>query len=150
MAYQSVTDHHKQHPPIDNLGPNDSIPDPPTLIIRPRRRHHWKLFNQHLLYPDIIVVRQLLWQGNETAVDEAERFYKKVKIIQVVRDCIFSALNSSFLGKFAYKKTSIFVRFLEMKQQNFWQRSLHSSEQDSMSKAMSCCLFWCDIKIQDC
>ncbi|KAJ6889112.1 hypothetical protein NC652_030039 [Populus alba x Populus x berolinensis] len=33
MASQSVTDHHKQHPPIDNLGPNDGIPDPPTLII---------------------------------------------------------------------------------------------------------------------
>jgi hypothetical protein len=51
------------------------------------------------LYPDIIVVRQLLWEGNETAVDEAERFYKKVKIMQVVRDCIFSALNSSFSWK---------------------------------------------------
>uniref|UniRef100_A0A2N9FMP9 Amidase domain-containing protein n=1 Tax=Fagus sylvatica TaxID=28930 RepID=A0A2N9FMP9_FAGSY len=31
MAYQSVTDHHKQRPPINNLGPNDSIPNPPTL-----------------------------------------------------------------------------------------------------------------------
>ena len=31
MAYQSVTDHHKQRPPINNLGPNDSIPSPPTL-----------------------------------------------------------------------------------------------------------------------
>lgn len=29
MAYQSVTDHHKQQPPIDDLGPNDSIPDSP-------------------------------------------------------------------------------------------------------------------------
>ncbi|XP_043720831.1 LOW QUALITY PROTEIN: putative amidase AmiD [Telopea speciosissima] len=28
MAYQSVTDHHKKRPPIDNLGPNDFIPDP--------------------------------------------------------------------------------------------------------------------------
>ncbi|XP_047265924.1 glutamyl-tRNA(Gln) amidotransferase subunit A isoform X2 [Capsicum annuum] len=27
MAYQSVTDHHKQRPPIDDLGPNDSISD---------------------------------------------------------------------------------------------------------------------------
>ncbi|OIT04628.1 PREDICTED: uncharacterized protein LOC109223490 [Nicotiana attenuata] len=27
MAYQSVTNHHKQRPPIDDLGPNDSIPD---------------------------------------------------------------------------------------------------------------------------
>lgn len=26
MAYQSVTDHHKQRPPIDDLGPDDSIP----------------------------------------------------------------------------------------------------------------------------
>ncbi|KAJ4847922.1 hypothetical protein Tsubulata_047149 [Turnera subulata] len=25
MAYQSVTDHHKQRPPIDNLGPSDTI-----------------------------------------------------------------------------------------------------------------------------
>ncbi|KDP22511.1 hypothetical protein JCGZ_26342 [Jatropha curcas] len=39
MAYQSVTDHHKQHPPIDNLGPNDKIPDPPTVIIPPRKLH---------------------------------------------------------------------------------------------------------------
>ncbi|KAI3455195.1 hypothetical protein Pfo_011858 [Paulownia fortunei] len=30
MAYQSVTDHHKQRPPIDDLGPDDSIPNPPT------------------------------------------------------------------------------------------------------------------------
>ncbi|KAL6996805.1 hypothetical protein U1Q18_006934 [Sarracenia purpurea var. burkii] len=30
MAYQSITIHHKQRPPIDDLGPNDSIPDPPT------------------------------------------------------------------------------------------------------------------------
>ncbi|KAJ0988704.1 hypothetical protein J5N97_007060 [Dioscorea zingiberensis] len=28
MAYQSVTDHHKQHPPIDDLGPNDKLPIP--------------------------------------------------------------------------------------------------------------------------
>ncbi|XP_058731896.1 uncharacterized protein LOC131603558 isoform X2 [Vicia villosa] len=27
MAYQKVTDHHKQRPPINNLGPNDKIPD---------------------------------------------------------------------------------------------------------------------------
>ncbi|XP_055827006.1 uncharacterized protein LOC129895327 isoform X2 [Solanum dulcamara] len=27
MAYQSVTNHHKQRPPIDDLGPNDSIPE---------------------------------------------------------------------------------------------------------------------------
>ncbi|XP_020246424.1 uncharacterized protein LOC109824272 isoform X1 [Asparagus officinalis] len=26
MAYQSVTNHHKQRPPIDNLGPNDPVP----------------------------------------------------------------------------------------------------------------------------
>uniref|UniRef100_A0A2P2LKX9 Glutamyl-tRNA amidotransferase subunit A n=1 Tax=Rhizophora mucronata TaxID=61149 RepID=A0A2P2LKX9_RHIMU len=36
MAYQSVTDHHKQRPPIDNLGPNDTILDPPA-VINPRR-----------------------------------------------------------------------------------------------------------------
>ncbi|XP_019052514.1 PREDICTED: uncharacterized protein LOC104592689 isoform X2 [Nelumbo nucifera] len=28
MAYQSVTDHHKQRPPIDDLGPDDFIPYP--------------------------------------------------------------------------------------------------------------------------
>ncbi|KAJ4818822.1 Glutamyl-tRNA(Gln) amidotransferase subunit A [Rhynchospora pubera] len=28
MAYQSVTDHHKQRPPIDNVGPGDEIPFP--------------------------------------------------------------------------------------------------------------------------
>ncbi|XP_047156112.1 glutamyl-tRNA(Gln) amidotransferase subunit A isoform X3 [Vigna umbellata] len=27
MAYQAVTDHHKQWPPINDLGPNDKIPD---------------------------------------------------------------------------------------------------------------------------
>ncbi|KAL0354926.1 UNVERIFIED_CONTAM: Glutamyl-tRNA(Gln) amidotransferase subunit A [Sesamum radiatum] len=37
MAYQSVTDHHKQHPPIDDLGPDDSIPNPPTRTIPPRQ-----------------------------------------------------------------------------------------------------------------
>ncbi|KAL0319020.1 UNVERIFIED_CONTAM: Glutamyl-tRNA(Gln) amidotransferase subunit A [Sesamum angustifolium] len=37
MAYQSVTDHHKQHPPIDDLGPEDSIPNPPTRTIPPRQ-----------------------------------------------------------------------------------------------------------------
>ncbi|KAH7865030.1 hypothetical protein Vadar_001429 [Vaccinium darrowii] len=36
MAYQSVTDHHKQRPPIDDLGPNDSIPIPPAVVIPPR------------------------------------------------------------------------------------------------------------------
>ncbi|KAG8638567.1 hypothetical protein MANES_14G043000v8 [Manihot esculenta] len=39
IAYQSVTDHHKQRPPIDDLGPNDKIPDPPTVVIPPRRLH---------------------------------------------------------------------------------------------------------------
>ncbi|XP_050226114.1 uncharacterized protein LOC126675508 isoform X1 [Mercurialis annua] len=39
MAYQSVTDHHKQRPPIDNLGPSDKIPDPPTVTIPPRLLH---------------------------------------------------------------------------------------------------------------
>ncbi|WCJ36377.1 Glutamyl-tRNA(Gln) amidotransferase subunit A [Euphorbia peplus] len=39
MAYQSMSDHHKQRPPIDNLGPNDKIPDPPATIIPPRRLH---------------------------------------------------------------------------------------------------------------
>ncbi|XP_016504312.1 uncharacterized protein LOC107822294 isoform X2 [Nicotiana tabacum] len=37
MAYQSVTNHHKQHPPIDNIGPNDSIPNPPTSMIPARQ-----------------------------------------------------------------------------------------------------------------
>ncbi|GER48531.1 glutamyl-tRNA(Gln) amidotransferase subunit A [Striga asiatica] len=37
MAYQSVTDHHKQRPPIDDLGPGDSIPNPPTRAIPPRQ-----------------------------------------------------------------------------------------------------------------
>ncbi|KAL0342215.1 UNVERIFIED_CONTAM: Glutamyl-tRNA(Gln) amidotransferase subunit A [Sesamum calycinum] len=37
MAYQSVTNHHKQHPPIDDLGPEDSIPNPPTRTIPPRQ-----------------------------------------------------------------------------------------------------------------
>ncbi|XP_007038190.2 PREDICTED: glutamyl-tRNA(Gln) amidotransferase subunit A [Theobroma cacao] len=37
MAYQSVTSHHKQRPPIDDLGPNDTIPNPPTVTIPPRR-----------------------------------------------------------------------------------------------------------------
>ncbi|KAM7272871.1 hypothetical protein ACFE04_027535 [Oxalis oulophora] len=36
MAYQSVTNHHKQRPPIDNLGPNDPLPDEPTIPIPPR------------------------------------------------------------------------------------------------------------------
>ncbi|BBH03578.1 Amidase family protein [Prunus dulcis] len=30
MAYQSVTNHHRQQPPIDDLGPNDPIPSSPT------------------------------------------------------------------------------------------------------------------------
>lgn len=36
MAYQTVTDHHKQRPPIDNLGPADTIPNPPKMMIPPR------------------------------------------------------------------------------------------------------------------
>ncbi|CAL1409820.1 unnamed protein product [Linum trigynum] len=36
MVYQLVTDHHKQRPPIDNLGPDDIIPDPAKHIIPPR------------------------------------------------------------------------------------------------------------------
>ncbi|XP_050258708.1 uncharacterized protein LOC126703697 isoform X1 [Quercus robur] len=39
MAYQSVTDHHKQRPPINNIGPNDSIPNPPTATSPPRLLH---------------------------------------------------------------------------------------------------------------
>ena len=39
MAYQSVTDHHKQRPPINNLGPNDPIPNPPTVTSPPRVLH---------------------------------------------------------------------------------------------------------------
>ncbi|XP_075101200.1 uncharacterized protein LOC107773602 isoform X1 [Nicotiana tabacum] len=37
MAYQSVTNHHKQRPPIDDIGPNDSIPNPPTSMIPARQ-----------------------------------------------------------------------------------------------------------------
>ncbi|CAA3000788.1 Hypothetical predicted protein [Olea europaea subsp. europaea] len=37
MAYQSVTDHHKQCPPIDDLGPNDSIPNPTSAVVPPRQ-----------------------------------------------------------------------------------------------------------------
>ncbi|CAA2935208.1 glutamyl-tRNA(Gln) amidotransferase subunit A isoform X2 [Olea europaea subsp. europaea] len=37
MAYQSVTDHHKQRPPIDDLGPNDLIPNPPRAVVPPRQ-----------------------------------------------------------------------------------------------------------------
>ncbi|CAN4098464.1 unnamed protein product [Withania somnifera] len=37
MAYQSVTNHHKQRPPIDDIGPNDSIPNPPTSIVPARQ-----------------------------------------------------------------------------------------------------------------
>ncbi|KAK7358734.1 hypothetical protein VNO77_00672 [Canavalia gladiata] len=36
MAYQAVTNHHKQRPPISDLGPNDKIPDPVTATSRPR------------------------------------------------------------------------------------------------------------------
>jgi len=32
MAYQAVTNHHKQRPPINDLGPDDKIPDPVTGI----------------------------------------------------------------------------------------------------------------------
>ncbi|XP_048333043.1 uncharacterized protein LOC125423344 isoform X5 [Ziziphus jujuba] len=39
MAYQSVTDHHRQRPPIDDLGLNDSIPNPPTVTYPPRLLH---------------------------------------------------------------------------------------------------------------
>nr|KJB77717.1 hypothetical protein B456_012G153500 [Gossypium raimondii] len=39
MAYQSATNHHKQRPPIDDLGPNDTIPNHPTVPIPPRRLH---------------------------------------------------------------------------------------------------------------
>ncbi|KAK2974138.1 hypothetical protein RJ640_021429 [Escallonia rubra] len=37
MAYQSVTDHHKQRPPIDDLGPDDSIRYPPEAVTPPRQ-----------------------------------------------------------------------------------------------------------------
>uniref|UniRef100_A0A803NVN3 Amidase domain-containing protein n=1 Tax=Cannabis sativa TaxID=3483 RepID=A0A803NVN3_CANSA len=36
VAYQSETNHHKQRPPVDELGPNDSIPNPPIHIQPPR------------------------------------------------------------------------------------------------------------------
>ncbi|KAK7318360.1 hypothetical protein RJT34_03059 [Clitoria ternatea] len=36
MAYQAVTNHHKQRPPINDLGPNDKIPDPITVTFPPR------------------------------------------------------------------------------------------------------------------
>ncbi|KAF3441388.1 hypothetical protein FNV43_RR15302 [Rhamnella rubrinervis] len=39
MAYQSVTDHHRQRPPIDDLGLNDYIPNPPTVTYPPRLLH---------------------------------------------------------------------------------------------------------------
>ncbi|MCL7034084.1 hypothetical protein MKW94_008179 [Papaver nudicaule] len=39
IAYQSVTDHHKQQPPIDDLGPDDSIPNHPKASYPPRRWH---------------------------------------------------------------------------------------------------------------
>ncbi|XP_071722496.1 uncharacterized protein [Rutidosis leptorrhynchoides] len=42
MAYQSVTDHHKQRPPIDNLGPNDVLSDPPAATMPPRVFNHLK------------------------------------------------------------------------------------------------------------
>ncbi|XP_074317131.1 uncharacterized protein LOC141653305 isoform X2 [Silene latifolia] len=37
MAYQSVTDHHMQRPPIDDLGPNDSISNTPGSTYPPRQ-----------------------------------------------------------------------------------------------------------------
>ncbi|XP_039037105.1 glutamyl-tRNA(Gln) amidotransferase subunit A-like [Hibiscus syriacus] len=39
MAYQSATNHHKQRPPINDLGPNDTVPNPPAVPIPPRRLH---------------------------------------------------------------------------------------------------------------
>ncbi|KAB1199906.1 Glutamyl-tRNA(Gln) amidotransferase subunit A [Morella rubra] len=39
MAYQSVTDHHRQRPPIDDLGPNDLL-DSPAVTHPPRLLHH--------------------------------------------------------------------------------------------------------------
>ncbi|XP_038905194.1 glutamyl-tRNA(Gln) amidotransferase subunit A [Benincasa hispida] len=39
MAYQSATDHHKARPPIDDLGPDDVIRDPPLVSIPPRLLH---------------------------------------------------------------------------------------------------------------
>ncbi|XP_023636986.1 LOW QUALITY PROTEIN: uncharacterized protein LOC17883266 [Capsella rubella] len=39
MAYQSVTDAHRKQPPIDDLGPEDSIPNPPRALIPPRKLH---------------------------------------------------------------------------------------------------------------
>ncbi|KAL9243352.1 hypothetical protein vseg_017248 [Gypsophila vaccaria] len=37
MAYQSETDHHKQRPPIDDLGPNDAISNEPSSTYPPRQ-----------------------------------------------------------------------------------------------------------------
>ncbi|QCD84933.1 aspartyl-tRNA [Vigna unguiculata] len=37
MAYQAVTNHHKQRPPINDLGPNDKIPDPVSGSTYPPR-----------------------------------------------------------------------------------------------------------------
>jgi len=37
MAYQAVTNHHKQRPPINDLRPNDKIPDPVTGRTYPPR-----------------------------------------------------------------------------------------------------------------
>ncbi|CAK8579073.1 unnamed protein product [Lathyrus sativus] len=36
MAYQKVTDHHRQRPPINDLGPNDKIPDVSKVAYPPR------------------------------------------------------------------------------------------------------------------
>ncbi|CAI8619264.1 unnamed protein product [Vicia faba] len=36
MAYQKVTNHHKQRPPINDLGPNDKIPDASIVAYPPR------------------------------------------------------------------------------------------------------------------
>ncbi|XP_044504157.1 glutamyl-tRNA(Gln) amidotransferase subunit A isoform X2 [Mangifera indica] len=39
VAYQSVADHHKQRPPIDDLGPNDTILNHPLAAIPPKLLH---------------------------------------------------------------------------------------------------------------
>jgi len=37
MAYQAVTNHHIQRPPINDLGPNDKIPDDASIVAYPPR-----------------------------------------------------------------------------------------------------------------
>ncbi|KVH99036.1 Amidase [Cynara cardunculus var. scolymus] len=37
MAYQTITNHHKRRPPIDDLGLDDKIPNPPKAVIPPRK-----------------------------------------------------------------------------------------------------------------